>query len=175
MSAPRCVPARASGTAAASAVGTTGICSPVSRSWKLAASVKLKSISAGSSTMEHDQVVAAEPQRLDGVHDGFGISYEIGHDDEDAAAAEVLGHLLHRHLEVALALRLRAIERVQHAIEVLRRRRDVRHDVVVERDAADAVALLLREIGQARARDTCRIRAWRCRGSRSSSTARCRG
>ena len=49
------------------------------------------------------------------------------------------------------ALGLRAIERVQHHVEVLRRRRHVRDDVVVEGDDADAVALPLREVGEARA------------------------
>ena len=63
----------------------------------------------------------------------------------------MLRHFLHRHLEVALPLGLGAIERVQDALEVLRRRRNVRDDVVVEGDAADAVALLLREVGEARA------------------------
>ena len=60
-------------------------------------------------------------------------------------------------------LGLRAVERVQHHVEVLRRRRHVRDDVVVEGDDADAVALALREVGEAGADEASRIPASRCR------------
>ena len=43
-----------------------------------------------------------------------------------------------------------AIERVQHDVEVLGRRRHVLDDVLVEGDEADAIALLVDQVGQAR-------------------------
>ena len=53
----------------------------------------------------------------------------------------MLGHFLHRHSQIAFALGLRAVECVQHALEVFRRWRNMGRDVVVERNTADAVAL----------------------------------
>ena len=99
--------------------------------------------------VEHDQVVAEEAQRLDRVEDRVGLVVEIGDEQQDAAALEVLGHLVQRRAQVAGPLGLRPIQRVQHHVEVLRRRRHVRDDVVVEGDDADAVALAVREIGEA--------------------------
>ena len=53
-----------------------------------------------------------------------------------------------------------AVERVEHHVEVLGRGRHVLDDVVVEGDEADAVALLVHEVGEARGQELARSRAW---------------
>ena len=101
--------------------------------------------------VEHDQVIAEKPQRFDRFEDVVRLVVEIRDEEQDAAALEVLGHLLERLAQVARPRRFGAIERVQHDVEVLRRRRHVRHDLGVERHDADPIALLLRHVGEARA------------------------
>jgi hypothetical protein len=98
--------------------------------------------------VEDDQVVAEEPERLDRFENRVGLLVEIRNQHENAAALEVLGHLVQRNRQVARSFGPRAVERMQDDIEVLRRRRDLRDDVVVERDGADAVALALRQVGE---------------------------
>src|SRR5205814_1263846 len=83
-------------------------------------------------------------QRLDCLEDRVWLLVEIRDEHEDAAALEVLRHLVERHREVTRPLRLRSIERLQHHVEVLRRRWDVRDDVAFARGAAHAVAPTLR-------------------------------
>ena len=74
---------------------------------------------------------------------------EIRNQDQQPAAAEVLGHLVQRRAQAARTGRLQAIEHVQHDVHVLGRGRHVLDDVVVERDEPDAVALAVHQIGQA--------------------------
>jgi len=50
----------------------------------------------------------------------------------------------------AMAARLRAVERVQHHIEVFGRGRHVRHDLFIECDDPDAVALTIGHVPHTR-------------------------
>ena len=106
----------------------------------------------GIQHVEENYVVAAEPQRHYRAENLVGLGVEVGDDDNDAAPAEVLGQLLERRADVTGSLGRGSIDRVQHHVEVLGRGRDVVDHVVVEGYQADAIALLVNEIGQA-----CRV------------------
>ena len=80
------------------------------------------------------------------------------------AAPEVLGHLVERGAQGAGPARAVPIDRVEHAFQMLCRRRDEVDDVLVERYDAHAIALAVREVGQARRRGTGRNPAWSARG-----------
>jgi hypothetical protein len=62
----------------------------------------------------------------------------------------IAGQLAHRTRQLARALGLGAIERVEQHVEMFCRRRHVRDDLAVEGDDADAVPLPVREVRQAR-------------------------
>ncbi len=100
--------------------------------------------------VEHHQVVPEKPQRLDRLEDDVGLLVKIRDEREHAAPLEVLRHLPDRPAQVAGAFRLRPIQRVQDDVEMLGRHRHVTDDVLVERDEAHAVALAVRQIGEAR-------------------------
>ena len=103
--------------------------------------------------MEHDHVVAAEPERRHRLEHRLRLLVEIGDQDEQAAAREVLGQLVHRRRQLPGLRRLQPIEDVQRRLHVLGRRRHVFDDVVVERGEADAVALAVDQVGQAAGED----------------------
>src|SRR5690606_12809624 len=74
---------------------------------------------------------------------------EVRNEDEDAAAAVVLGELREWSAELARLAGAGAVERVQDEIEVSGGGRHVLDDVAVERGEPDPVALLVREVREA--------------------------
>ena len=144
----RCAPGSARDIVRASASGTTGICSPLSRSSKLDASVNRS---------------RSPPDRARGRGSGRCRGTESARPRRKSPPAlrrdpksrrRCRGGRSARRASAAAArdgpgARPRPIQRVQHDVEVLGRRRHVLDDVFVERDEADAVALLVHEIGQA--------------------------
>ena len=87
--------------------------------------------------------------QADRVEHFVGLFVEVRNHHDDAAAAEVLRQLAQRRPEAAGAPGLHAIERVQHDVDVLGRRRHVIDDLLVEGHEADAIALLAHQVGQA--------------------------
>ena len=103
----------------------------------------------GIQDVEHDDVVAAKPQRRHRLEHGVGVLVEIGDQHQDAPAAEVLRQLVERRLEAARRARLQPVHDVQHRVHVLGRRRHELDHVVVEGGEADAITLVVHQVGQA--------------------------
>ena len=100
--------------------------------------------------VKHDHLVAAEAQRADRLEDGVRLLVEI-RDQRRACRVrpKCSAILCSGPLRLPGLRRLQAVEHVQHGFHVLRRRRHVLDDVIVEGDEADAVALPVDEIRQA--------------------------
>ena len=111
----------------------------------------------GIEHVEHDHVVAAEPERGDRFEHRLRILVEVRDEHEEAAPREVLRQLPHRRRQLAGLRRLQPIEDVQRGLHVLRRRRHVLDDVVVEGGEPDAVALPVDHVGQAGGEDAAVI------------------
>src|SRR5258708_279788 len=77
----------------------------------------------GIEHVKDDEIVSDELQRLDGFQDRLGLFVEVGDEHQNAAALEVLRHLVQWNREIARPLRPGPVERVHHPLEVLRPRR----------------------------------------------------
>ena len=97
--------------------------------------------------MKDDQIVAQETERLDRLEHRIWIVVEVGHERENAASLEVLGQVA-QHMQVAGSSGRCAIQRVQHDVEMLGRRRDVLDDRAVEGHDPDPIALAMGQIRQ---------------------------
>src|SRR5229473_2115065 len=73
----------------------------------------------GIQDVEHDELVAQKPERLDGLENLVRLVVEIRDEEQDASPLEVLRHLLQRLAEAARALGPGAIQGEQHHVEVL--------------------------------------------------------
>src|SRR5690606_18987157 len=99
--------------------------------------------------VEDDDVVPAVAQAPHGATYHVRLLVEVRNEDEDAAAAVVLGELREWSAELARLAGAGAVERVQDEIEVSGGGRHVLDDVAVERGEPDPGALLVREVREA--------------------------
>ena len=100
-----------------------------------------------------EKIRAHEKLWLERVENGTRIVIEVRDEEQDSASLEVLGHLGQGDAEMAWTFGTCPVERVQHHVEVLRRRRDVFHDVSVEGENAYPVALPMCQIRETRRED----------------------